>query len=93
MARAALLVLLALATVMGCRLDKEPLRAGWLARGVYEQPPVPVCRAPRPPGRPYDELDRWTPPSLRGSAEVRLALPWSGSFSAEPRCGTRTTAA
>lgn len=83
MARAARLVLLALATAAGCRLDKEPLRAGWLASGVYEQPPVPLCSPPRPPGRPYDELDRWTPPSLRGSAEVRLSLPWAGSFSAE----------
>lgn len=95
MARAVLLVLLALATVAGCRFDKEPLRAGWLASGVYEQPPHPQCRPPRPPGRPYDELERWTPPSLRGTAEVRLSLPWAGSFSAQLReagsSGSRAT--
>lgn len=76
---------LALPASTGCRLNKEPLRAGWLASGVYEQPPQPECRPPRPPGRPYEELDRWSPPSLRGSAEVRLSLPWSGSFSTDVR--------
>ena len=96
MARAAfLLLLLTLATAPACRFDKEPLRAGWLASGVYEHPPLPQCRPPRPPGRPYDELDHWTPPSLRGTAEVRLSLPWSGSFSAQLReagsSGSRAT--
>lgn len=82
---ATLCIALTLTGGAGCRFDKEPLRAGWLASGVYQQPPRPQCRAPRPPGRPYEELDRWSPPSLRVDAEVRLSVPWAGSFSSELR--------
>jgi hypothetical protein len=68
-----------------CRLDKEPLRAGWLASGVYVQPPPYTCEAPRPPGRPYDELSRWTLPSVRGSVDMKLSLPWGGTLDASMR--------
>lgn len=79
----ALFIALTLSGAVGCRFDKEPLRAGWLTGGVYQHPPQTQCRAPRPPGRPYSELNRWSPPSLRVDAEVRISVPWAGSFSSE----------
>jgi len=73
-----------------CKLDKEPLRAGWLASGVYEQPPPYQCEAPRPPGQPYEELSRWQPPSIHASAAFELSLPWSGSLTASMRTAGST---
>lgn len=66
-----------------CHLEKEPLRAGWLASGVYPQPPPYRCPAPRPPGRSYDDLSGFSPPSLRGRIDATFSLPWGGGHTAQ----------
>ncbi|MEM6788658.1 MAG: hypothetical protein AAF928_17030 [Myxococcota bacterium] len=75
----------------GCRFRKEPLRAGWLISGVFEEPPRPRCRPPRRPGRPYRELNRWRLPSWQGNARVVVRVPWlAGTFAVDQRApGTR----
>ena len=74
------LALLALgAAASACALEKEPLRAGWLASGVYAYPPVAKCAPPRPPGVPYTDLSRWTLPPASASGSIQVSLPWLGT--------------
>jgi hypothetical protein len=89
---AALTTLAVLALAGGCTLNKEPLRSGWLAGGVYPQPPPPACTPVQPPGTPYEDLRRWpAPPSADARVDVDVDVPFLGRMTARARgAGTVT---
>lgn len=82
---AGLLVAIGLLGSSGCVLVKEPLRSGWLADGVYPQPPPPPCNPPSPPGLPFDVLSAHPVPAGEGAVDLELDLPGIGKVTARVR--------
>ena len=73
------MVLLGCCLLVGCTINKEPLRSGWLVDGVYPQPPPPACTPVDPPGRSYGELSQWpTLPSGDVQVNVQINIPFFG---------------
>lgn len=69
--------------LMACNFAKEPLRSGWLADGVYPQPPPPACAPVDPPGYSVDEMRRWPqPPDVDGHIDIELDVPFLGRATA-----------
>lgn len=67
-----------LSLLSGCVLVKEPLRAGWLADGVYPQPPPPACNPIVPPGRTQQEIAMLAIPAGEANVDLEIELPVLG---------------